>query len=659
MTSDAQSPHPPWYRLDIQGLRAIAILLVVAFHAGVPLPGGFTGVDVFFVISGYVITELILRQLASPGGFKLRTFYERRMRRLLPALAMVTSITVLISVFIESPFGTQSLTAATALGATYFVANFVIYSTTGGYFDAPAELNPLLNTWSLSVEEQFYFIFPALMLLAALLSARRARSLQATALKIVIGVATVSFALALALGFNLIALPWIDMPAQWAFYSSITRAWEFAAGAALALTVSRSQKVMSAKMARIAGLSGLALIALGAVLITSASVFPGYLALIPVMGTVLVIAAGTQRNNPISNVLGSPVLVWIGAVSYSWYLWHWPAIVFAESIAPGNGALKFVVGFGSILPAWASYRLLEVRIRRSKKFAGKKGAVPILASFAVPTILALGLWQGAQNYWWNGSIQLMADQVQPLPISYQRGCESGKPLDNALDPQCTWNADASGPHLYLVGDSQAGQLSNGLVEASTALQRPISIAAAGSCPFIESEGNSSDELLSQQCRLYATESIDWLIKQPPSTIVIGVSGNYFVPDAAAQLGTGLASAASRLREAGHQVVVLEPIPQFPTWSPLRCSLAESLTGTSGCGQAVPRTTMESEQALAINTVSSAASTAGAQVLNIRDSLCTPTTCSTNDGDIWRYRDMFHISVNQSEALAPHLVEALR
>ena len=144
-------------RLDIQGLRAIAVLLVVTYHSGIPLPGGFTGVDVFFVISGFVITELILRKRAT-HSFTFRDFYARRMRRLLPALALVVTLTLIAAIFLESPFGPQRTTALTGIGASFFIANFVIYSNTGGYFDAPAELNPLLHTWSLSVEEQFYFV---------------------------------------------------------------------------------------------------------------------------------------------------------------------------------------------------------------------------------------------------------------------------------------------------------------------------------------------------------------------------------------------------------------------------------------------------------------------------------------------------------------------
>lgn len=150
-------------RPDIQGLRAVAVLMVVAFHAGLPVPGGFVGVDVFFVISGFVITAMLHREWHQTGRIRFGRFYLRRFKRLTPALALVVAVTMVISIVVLSPFGPQQTAAKTAFGAMLLAANFVIARTTGGYFDAPAEANPLLNTWSLPVEEQFYLVFPALI----------------------------------------------------------------------------------------------------------------------------------------------------------------------------------------------------------------------------------------------------------------------------------------------------------------------------------------------------------------------------------------------------------------------------------------------------------------------------------------------------------------
>jgi len=206
--------------------------MVVAFHAGLPLPGGFLGVDVFFVISGYVITAMLHREFARSGKIQLRQFYRRRFRRLAPALALVTTVTCVASIFVLSPFGPQQMASKTAIGATLFVANFVIASTTGNYFDAPAELNPLLNTWSLSVEEQFYFVFPFVLLLAWRLSGRL-RAGRGIPLALIAAVAAVSIALACTSNFGIEPGAAKDFLG---FYSPVVRAWEFALGSLLLLS---------------------------------------------------------------------------------------------------------------------------------------------------------------------------------------------------------------------------------------------------------------------------------------------------------------------------------------------------------------------------------------------------------------------------------------
>jgi peptidoglycan/LPS O-acetylase OafA/YrhL len=184
-------------RSDIQGLRAVAVLLVVAFHAGLPVPGGFAGVDIFFVISGFVIAGMIHREHSSTGRFRFGRFYLRRFKRLTPALALMVGVTMFISFFLLSPFGAQQTAAQTGVGAMLIGANFVIARATGGYFDAPAEANPLLHTWSLSVEEQFYLIFPAILLLGWVVSQRGGRRMAAV-MALVSTVALISFGLAVS-----------------------------------------------------------------------------------------------------------------------------------------------------------------------------------------------------------------------------------------------------------------------------------------------------------------------------------------------------------------------------------------------------------------------------------------------------------------------------
>ena len=647
-----------WLRLDIQGLRAIAILLVVTYHAGLPVPGGFIGVDVFFVISGFVITELILRNQASPQGFRLRTFYSRRMKRLLPALALMTTLTLVASIWLLSPFGPQRTTALTGLGASLFAANFSIYANTGGYFDAPADLNPLLHTWSLSVEEQFYFVFPALMLAAVAIAARRRLDSRSTALVVVALVAILSFATNVALGFGLWQPDWLASPVSWAFYSSITRAWEFAVGAILALVLARRSWSLGNNTASGLASLGFAAIVIGAFFITSDMVFPGVVALLPVLGTGAVIAAGTAPRSPgVSRVLAFPGLVWIGALSYSWYLWHWPVIVFTGQLAPNNEVALLVAGLSSILPAWLAYRFVENPIRRSTRIVGPKTLIIVVLSIAIPALTAWLVLAGAQRSWDNTEILEMSQQIAPVPVSYTRGCDFGIPLGQQSELDCTWHADARGAPIFLVGDSQAAQFSEATIDAAEPLERPVTIATEGSCPFIITQPGE-EPLSSPECQTYVDESVDWLLTQPSATVIIGMSGNYVTAEFEQELATRLTRPINALTSAGHQVLLLQAVPQFPEWSPFSCTVWDATQDATGCGVSVPIQAMNDRQFIALRMFETVAGQTESTLADFRPQLTTGNSFVTNDGNTWRYRDMFHISVGESRSLSPIMQSAI-
>ena len=651
-TEQTQGAKPrTWLRLDIQGLRAVAVLLVVTYHAGLPIPGGFIGVDVFFVISGFVITELILRNQASPQGFRLRTFYSRRMKRLLPALALMTTLTLIVAIWLQSPFGPQRTTALTGLGASFFAANFTIYANTGGYFDAPAELNPLLHTWSLSVEEQFYFVFPALMLAAAAIAARRKFDSRTTATVVVALVAGLSFGANIALGFGIWQPEWLASPVSWAFYSSITRAWEFAVGALLALALAKGNWSLGNRTA--SGLAGLgfAAIAIGALFITSDMVFPGVVALLPVLGTGAVIVAGTASSlSGVSRALALPGMVWIGALSYSWYLWHWPFIVFTDQLAPNNEVALLIAGFGSLLPAWLAYRFVENPIRRSTRIGGSKTVIVVLLSIAIPALTAWFVLNGAQRSWNNTEILEMSQQISPVPISYTRGCDFGTPLGQQEELDCTWHPDARGEPIYLVGDSQAAQFAEATIDAAEPLERSVTIATEGSCPFIITQPGE-EPLSSPECEAFVNASVDWLITQPSATVIIGMSGNYVTEEFEEALTTRLTRPIEALQSAGHRVVLLQAIPQFPEWSPFACTVWDATQDANGCGVSVPIQVMDDRQAAPLRMFEAIAEQTGSTLADFRPQLETQDSFVTNDGNFWRYRDMFHISVGESTSLS--------
>lgn len=389
----------------VQGLRAVAVLSVVVYHAGLPLPGGFVGVDVFFVISGFVITLALTRDVNKASKVRFARFYGRRVRRLLPALALMVSATLLMSAALQSPFGAQRDTAAAALGASTWSVNVVLYVLTGDYFANAAETIPLLHTWSLSVEEQFYLVFPALVA-AALAASRRAKVDWIRRLIVLLSlVGAASFCLSLYLSWGG-PLPGVTSPESAAFYSSPTRAWQFVVGSLLALwAMSRSSTGL-----RPLGWTGLILLIGSFIFISSEDTFPGLAAVAPTAAAAMLILGGQHLK-----FLRTPALTRLGDLSYSWYLWHWPFIVFAELISPGITS-KVAGAVISLAVAWIAYAWVEEPLRL--RTPGLRGtSVMVGVCVLVPALLSVGLFTGSRLKWGDEGLQDIAAQVEPVPWS--------------------------------------------------------------------------------------------------------------------------------------------------------------------------------------------------------------------------------------------------
>ena len=398
--------RPTHRRADIQGLRAVAVLLVVAFHAHLPVPGGFVGVDVFFVISGFVITAMLMREWVANRALSFRRFYFRRFLRLTPALALTVTVVALVSLVLQNPFGAQQTTARTGLGAMLLSANFVIGHGAGDYFSADTTSNPLLNTWSLSVEEQFYLIFPALLAFGWFLGipkGRHAKQLSRRPAVILVSLIAIgSFALSMLWTYGSPLLPGLTSffggPESFAFYSPFTRAWEFAIGALLALRITRLRPTSTASSMGL-GIVGAALIVISALAIHESFPFPGALAIVPVLGTALVLLAGSSETVGVNKALATRPMVAIGDASYSWYLWHWPVIVFAALLFPRNPTILIVAAVVSIAPALLSYRFVEQPIRKLRPRSKPRALAIVVPTVAIPLALCLALLAGANSSW--------------------------------------------------------------------------------------------------------------------------------------------------------------------------------------------------------------------------------------------------------------------
>ena len=305
--------HETRFRPDLQGIRAIAVVLIVLFHAGVPgLSGGYIGVDVFFVLSGYLITGLLVRELGSTGGVGVASFYARRARRILPASFLVLAVTLIASGAILSPIDFASASKDVAASAIY-VPNVRFALEQTDYWH-PAAVSPVLHFWSLGVEEQFYLIWPAFLLVAWRLGARSTRGLG-------------FWVTVVTLGSLLLGIVLTPLNPTASFYLLPTRAWELGLGAMLVFADGRF-RTMPASISAVAGWTGLLMIGAAAVLFDAATPFPGVAALVPVVGTALLVAAGAaERRSWPGPLLASRPMQFFGRISYSLYLWHWPLIV--------------------------------------------------------------------------------------------------------------------------------------------------------------------------------------------------------------------------------------------------------------------------------------------------------------------------------------------
>lgn len=495
-------------RLDIQGLRGIAVLAVVADHAGLPIMGGFTGVDVFFVVSGYVICGSIIRQIDLAGGsFSLAHFLGRRFRRLFPPLGIVVAFSCIASIGLAPVFDVQDQIAKTALGSLLGMGNLAIARTTGDYFDAPASLNPLLHVWSLGVEEQFYLGF-GIVILA--ITALRKNNPVTRVLPI--------------LAFTGLLLSWVftvliahtDLGALvpiWAknYYSPVVRVWEFLVGVVLALSVSLTRLQVSESTARICLIASIALIGISVLVVTGQAQFPNAWAALPVAGAAGAIWSGSVGGAATQRILGNGILRSIGDMSYSIYLWHWPFVSISYMMFPGSSFVPLVFTIFSLIPAVASYRLIEnsASLKSRKKSRGLK--VHVMVGTVLPLCSAALLFVGSHFAWGvNWATTSATDKM-----TIQSGC-----VDTEISlSRCTWFPEQNGstPEVILLGDSSAYSVGEGLISAAEELRLSVFISSQSGCPFLSLKTTRTHVL---DCSKWQSDTLQLSVRPDVKTVVI-------------------------------------------------------------------------------------------------------------------------------------------
>lgn len=632
-------------RPDIQGLRAVAVLMVVAFHAGLPVPGGFVGVDVFFVISGFVITVMLKREWSQTGRIRLGQFYMRRFRRLTPALALMVAVTVPLSILLLSPFGPQQNAAKTALGAMAFGANIVIARTTGGYFDAPAETNPLLNTWSLSVEEQFYFAFPVIMALGWTL-ARHRGLLRYSPVTLVSSVAIVSFGLALAASQR---LAFRGSSIVLGFYSPITRAWEFAVGALLALVLAKHARDASPPLRIGSSLIGACLVSASLWLIGDSTPSPGSWTLLPVVGTLLLLA-GSHPESIVTRLLSAKPLVKVGDWSYSIYLWHWPFIVFAGVIWPGRTEFLLAAALTSLLPALASYYWVEQPIRMSKQRSHTR-TMGLLSAVLLPPVLISAIALPISDQWLapgfqSGTIGGVIHEGDVGHNEFHRfvqttyyPCTPDEIRREALywDDflRCQQSLPETEVEVALVGDSHAEHLFLGLAEAAP--DTNIGYYILGALP-VRSSGDGMARILDHVTYSPAIHTV----------VLTAFWAARGVPE------KELTETIKRLQEAGKTVFVTDDVPEFP-FDPGQCRNRIALLIAGARCETDSWVNTEAYLDVITPLQSVIRSVPGAHLLETNKYFCGSNSCSMAYGSRLLYRDPDHLNMNGTRFLADHLI----
>lgn len=616
LSADQDGVNPPGaFRPDIQSLRAVAVVLVVLYHARVPgFTGGFVGVDVFFVISGFVIGSSLLREIDRTGRVRLRAFYWRRARRLLPAFALATLFALVVGTLVMPVGDGQVAAARTALAATFSVSNLYLMSTGDRYFAPTVEDNPFLHTWSLGVEEQFYLVIP--IAIAAGIAAGRLTKLPARRLFVVVtcGLTVASFV------FGVRSL---ERDLLVGFYHPAARFWEIGVGMVLAALpgvqgVSRFVAT-AAVMSTICAIGGVTF------LYTDQTLFPGVAALPPVVATGLVILL-----LPVSGfheLSSSPIGSWIGDRSYGWYLWHWPMILFAAELIDGVWWVLLAAGVAALGPTAVSYRWVEQPIR-TEAIVLTGWRLPVAAGVTVVLVAsaaASGV-AGASSRW-----GIETPDLRATSLGEKLGCHSAR---DVVDPaECTIERD--GPiRLLLVGDSHALSISDGLGLAADAVDASLTMITYDGC-------NAFGGYEPGDCSPYIDRVMDWIREIEPTHVVVSHFALHRTDDGdsarLAEWSAALGEFADDVHAVGAELVVVDDPPIFEAVTSVRQSLLRP--------QLTPATMSKDQYEAQRAAVRAAEHRVADGSLDPSGAVCDDAMCSTRSPDgVWLYYDRDHLNV---------------
>jgi peptidoglycan/LPS O-acetylase OafA/YrhL len=673
------------FRPDVEGLRAVAVVAVLLYHGGVPFaPGGYVGVDVFFVISGYLITGLLLRELEKSGTLSITRFYSRRAKRLLPMTVVVLAVVVAVSWPLFDPVRMEEVSLG-VVAAGLYVMNWLLAIRATDYFAAGLQASPVQHFWTLAVEEQFYLIWPTLLLAVAWWSRRTGRNLRVT-LAVVLSVVAIS-----SLAYSIYST---ERAAGAAYFSTWTRGWELALGGVLALVPASALQRPPRWVAGAVAWAGLGAIGYATVRFNDNTLFPGYAALIPTLGTIGIIAAGSAIGSSFARIPSTPAHLLslgpvrhVGRISYSWYLWHWPPLVFAAAIwgklSPIEGMAVLSVSY---IPAVLTHRWVERPFHHSETLTRYPRKALALGGVCTASSVALGLalfvvtpevpepsesrvagakvmLQGER------SLQKSADAIRPTPRKAEaianrpRMHTDGCHLEQAETkiPECVYGNPSSETTVVLFGDSHAMQWFPALEELAKKRDWRLVGVTKAACPPAEvNVHNATLRREYRECDEWREQMLERIAREKPSLIVTSSLPTYSPREDGKRLRRearehalveGYATTLEKLRATGASVALIEDVPH-PNKDVPEC-VSRELDDLQKCATA-------KSKALGFPKVNTRAArkVEGVQLVNPTPVLCLEKTCPAVIGDVLVYRNGAHLTATYVRTLIPWLVKHL-
>lgn len=679
-TSRPASGHVDGIRLDIEGLRAIAIGTVLLYHAGLPVPGGFIGVDVFFVISGFLITSLLVREVERDRRVSLPRFYARRARRLLPASALVLAVTALIT-WATAPVVAWRTFGGDLVSAALYVVNWRLADRSVDYLAEGTGASPVQHFWSLAVEEQFYIVWPLLLIAVAWAVRRHGWRVRAT----------------MAGGLAVIVVPSLAWSVYLteaspgpAYFVTTTRLWELGIGAFVAVGAALWPRI-PAVFAAATGWTGLAMIAGGAVLFDATFSWPGAWALVPTLGTALVLVSGSVHTRSPQRLLSYGPAVWVGSLSYSIYLWHWPILIGFENLyGDPTTAEGLVLVMVTLIPAWLSLKLLEDPVRFSKSLVASTRrtlglgaaltAVGVVAglvlTLAVPRVDtdAPAMGAAALSTSEDGTLDGVEDidsaagispapaaATDDVPDAYDRGCQVDH--EGTAPKLCEYGDPEGSRTVVLAGDSKAVQWISALDEVASRQGWRLVTMTKSSCGLYAAD-RSENGVPYRECRAHNRAVVDKLATLSPDLLIVSQrhdtardpqSGE----NSRAAMVQGLVKVWRPLVESGTEVIALldNPTPVRPDGSSFEVyeCVAEHTDDLRGCG--FPREAAIAESGAGALT-DAAAEVPGVGIVDLTDALCNDSTCPPVIGNTLVYRQGSHLTDTYVRSLTDILEQRL-